>query len=88
MQKEQWVTISGPYVRYSSLLSRLASFGFRVSSFLVRPLVPRTSLKRVKRTSLGVCSLDDVSLKMFSGLKLGNVDMKARTAETKRMLRL
>lgn len=41
----------------------------------------------MKRTSLGVCRREDVVVKMFSDAKYGRVEMRAMTAETKRMLR-
>lgn len=43
--------------------------------------------RRVKRTSGGVCSLEEVARKMFSGAKMERVDMRAKRQETKRMLR-
>lgn len=43
--------------------------------------------RRVKRTSLGVCSRDEVRVNMFSGEKKGKVKTKAMTAEIKRILR-
>ena len=87
MQKGQCVTISGPYVKYNNLLSRLASLGRNVSSLGVRPPVPRMAARRVKMTSLAVCRRDDVIENMFSGLNVGRVDIRASTAETKRMFR-
>lgn len=64
-----------------------AIFGRRVLSASVSPETPRARLRRVKRTSLEVCRREDVVVKMFSGAKEGRVEMRARTAETKRMVR-
>ena len=41
----------------------------------------------MKRTSLGVCRREEVVLKMFSGAKYGRLEMMARTADMKRILR-
>lgn len=47
----------------------------------------RSAARRAKRTSVGIWSLDDVSLKMFGGRKYGRVLRKKKTAEMKRMFR-
>ena len=41
----------------------------------------------MNRTSLGVCSREEVVVKIFSGEKYGSVETRARRAEMKRMLR-
>lgn len=64
-----------------------AILGRRRLSASVRPEGPRARLRRVKRTSLGVCRREDVAVKMFSGAKGGRVEASARRAETKRMVR-
>ena len=64
-----------------------AILGRRIPSASVRPNGPRARLSRVKRTSLEVCRREDVVVKMFSGAKEGRVEMRARRAEMKMMLR-
>ena len=46
-----------------------AILGLRMLSFSVRSRPPRATAKRVNRTSLGVCSRDEVVVNMFSGEK-------------------
>ena len=41
----------------------------------------------MNRTSFGVCSREEVVVKIFSGEKYGSVETRARRAEMKRMLR-
>lgn len=61
--------------------------GLRSRSDSVRTRSGRTRLRRVKRTSLGVCKRDEVRVNMFSGEKKGRVEMRAKRAEIKRMFR-
>jgi len=63
-----------------------AILGRNVLSLSVRPPL-RVCARRVKRTSLGVCSRDCVMVKIFSGAKYGRVEMRASRAEMKRMLK-
>ena len=64
-----------------------AILGRRMVSASVRPEGPRARLRRVKRTSLEVWRREEVKVKMLSGAKEGRVEMRAMTAETKRMVR-
>lgn len=50
--------------------------GRRSSSAAVRVLLGLREARRVKRTSVGVCSREDVMINMFSGEKVGRVEMK------------
>lgn len=61
--------------------------GRRTPSASVSPETPRARLRRVKRTSLEVWRREEVVVKMFSGAKYGWVEMRARRAEMKRMVR-
>lgn len=61
--------------------------GFKSSSAWVSLPSGRRELRRLKRTSFGVCRRDEVIWKMFSGAKVGSVEMRAKTQETKRILR-
>ena len=56
-------------MRYNNRASSEAILGFKMVSFSVRPPLPRARARRVKRTSLGVCRREEVSVKMFSGEK-------------------
>ena len=47
----------------------------------------RIDARRVKRTSLGVWSREDVKLNTFSGEKVGTVEIKAKAEARKRALR-
>ena len=46
----------------------------------------RSEAKRLKSTSEGVWSREEVSVKTLSGEKVGRVEIRAKVAATKRML--
>jgi hypothetical protein len=80
------VRTSGPNCRYRRRDSREVNFWRRVSSRGESPSGCREE-SRVKSTSVGICSREEVREKRFGGRKVGSVLMRKIMATRKRMLR-
>lgn len=86
MQKRQFIIVSGPYFRYKSRDSLLVNAFLRISSVGVRP-VGRKVWRRVKRTSVGICRRDWVSVKSEGVVKVGKVLTRKAREVMKRIVR-
>lgn len=78
--------VSGPYFRYKSRDSLLVNAFLRISSLGVR-LAERNVCRRVKRTSVGICRRDWVSVKSEGVVKVGKVLMRKAREVMKRIVR-